>query len=311
MKKEFLLLSALVSCTILFYAVLPNLNVSDNDQNIKTQNNKIKVVNNPNDFDANKINLTFDIVRLDPNGDVIIAGETLPNTEVNIYDGNERLASVFSDSSGDWVWISENPLGPGIKRFALKSFKDGKEFLSDQQVIILREKDNKKMSKIIRFTQNSNIEILNNDSETSSLYLDIVEFDENKSLTVTGRALPNSNIKVFLSENLKTETTSNENGDWSVKFDNLNFLGYDLQITTNIDNQLVKLKTKIFNKKIDPQIFLERQVVVQNGNSLWRIARKTLGGGIFYSEIFKNNIDKITNPNLIFPGQVFNIPNLK
>ena len=74
MKKEFLLLSALISCTILFYAVLPNLNVSDNDQNIKTQNNKIKVVNNPNDFDANKINLTFDIVRLDPNGDVIIAG---------------------------------------------------------------------------------------------------------------------------------------------------------------------------------------------------------------------------------------------
>ena len=50
---------------------------------------------------------------------------------------------------------------------------------------------------------------------------------------------------------------------------------------------------------------------MQNGNSLWRIARKTLGGGIFYSEIFKNNVDKITNPNLIFPGQVFNIPNLK
>ena len=45
------------------------------------------------------------------------------------------------------------------------------------------------------------------------------------SLTVTGRALPNSNIKVFISENLKTETTSNKNGDWSMKFDNLNFLG--------------------------------------------------------------------------------------
>ena len=68
MKKEFLLLSVLISCTILFYAVLPNLNVSDNDQNLKSQNNKIEVVNNPKDFDLNKINLTFDIVRLDPNG---------------------------------------------------------------------------------------------------------------------------------------------------------------------------------------------------------------------------------------------------
>ena len=42
-------------------------------------------------------------------------------------------------------------------------------------------------------------------------------------------------------------------------------------------------------------------------NSLWRIARKTLGGGIFYTEIYKNNLAKIKNPNLIYPGQVFNI----
>ena len=312
MKKELLLLSALISCTILLYAVLPKLNISNNDQNLKSQNDKVSRENHEiSDFDTNKINLTFDIVRLDPNGDVIIAGETLPDTEVNIYDGNEKLASVISDSSGDWVWISENPLSPGIKRFTLKSFKDDKEFLSEQQIIILREKDNKEMSRIIRFTQNSNIEILNNTNNTSSLFLDIVEFDENKSLTITGRAAPNSDIKIFLTENLKAETTSNKNGKWSVKFDNLNFLGYDLEITTNLDNQLVKLKTKIFKKKIDPQIFLERQVIVQNGNSLWRIARKTLGGGIFYSEIYKNNADKITNPNLIFPGQVFNIPNLK
>ena len=56
---------------------------------IKRENHEIS------DFDTNKINLTFDIVRLDPNGDVIIAGETLPDTEVNIYDGNEKLAFCY------------------------------------------------------------------------------------------------------------------------------------------------------------------------------------------------------------------------
>ena len=35
---------------------------------------------------------------------------------------------------------------------------------------------------------------------------------------------------------------------------------------------------------------------------------KTLGGGIYYTEIYKNNLAKIKNPNLIYPGQVFNIP---
>ena len=48
-----------------------------------------------------------------------------------------------------------------------------------------------------------------------------------------------------------------------------------------------------------------------DGNSLWRIARKTLGGGVLYAEIYKNNKKIIDDPDLIFPGQVFKIPNLK
>jgi nucleoid-associated protein YgaU len=36
-----------------------------------------------------------------------------------------------------------------------------------------------------------------------------------------------------------------------------------------------------------------------------------LGGGILYAEIYKNNVEIIDDPNLIFPGQVFKIPNLK
>ena len=31
--------------------------------------------------------------------------------------------------------------------------------------------------------------------------------------------------------------------------------------------------------------FYDDRIIVQKGNSLWRIARKTLGGGIFYTEI--------------------------
>ena len=54
--------------------------------------------------------------------------------------------------------------------------------------------------------------------------------------------------------------------------------------------------------------FYDDRIIVQKGNSLWRIARKTLGGGVFYTEIYKNNLRKIKNPNLIYPGQVFNIP---
>ena len=49
-------------------------------------------------------------------------------------------------------------------------------------------------------------------------------------------------------------------------------------------------------------------IVVQPGNSLWRIARRTYGEGIRYSLIFEANKDQIRDPDLIYPGQVFSLP---
>jgi nucleoid-associated protein YgaU len=49
-------------------------------------------------------------------------------------------------------------------------------------------------------------------------------------------------------------------------------------------------------------------IVVQPGNSLWRIARRTYGHGIRYSLIFEANKEQIRDPNLIYPGQVFAVP---
>lgn len=47
---------------------------------------------------------------------------------------------------------------------------------------------------------------------------------------------------------------------------------------------------------------------VKRGDSLWAIARTYLGNGARYKEIFNLNKDKIKNPSLIYPGQVFKLP---
>lgn len=49
-------------------------------------------------------------------------------------------------------------------------------------------------------------------------------------------------------------------------------------------------------------------VTVQPGYTLWAIARRELGAGILYVQVFEANRDKIRDPNLIYPGQVFAIP---
>ena len=47
---------------------------------------------------------------------------------------------------------------------------------------------------------------------------------------------------------------------------------------------------------------------VKAGDSLWAIAAKYYGKGAEYTKIANANTDKISNPNLIYPGQVLTIP---
>ena len=52
----------------------------------------------------------------------------------------------------------------------------------------------------------------------------------------------------------------------------------------------------------------ESAVIVQPGNSLWRIARRVYGRGLRYSVIYQANRERIRDPDLIYPGQIFTIP---
>lgn len=47
---------------------------------------------------------------------------------------------------------------------------------------------------------------------------------------------------------------------------------------------------------------------VQKNDTLYNIAKKMLGDGARWKEIYNLNQDKISNPNLIYPGQVFVLP---
>ena len=51
-----------------------------------------------------------------------------------------------------------------------------------------------------------------------------------------------------------------------------------------------------------------RVVTVQPGNTLWAIARESYGDGPLFVRVFEANRDRIRNPDLIYPGQIFEIP---
>jgi nucleoid-associated protein YgaU len=49
-------------------------------------------------------------------------------------------------------------------------------------------------------------------------------------------------------------------------------------------------------------------VTVQKGDTLWAISQERYGSGFLYVRVFEANKDDIRDPDLIYPGQIFTLP---
>ncbi|MDX1711598.1 MAG: LysM peptidoglycan-binding domain-containing protein [Rhodovibrionaceae bacterium] len=81
---------------------------------------------------------SFDVVRVEPTGDAVIAGRAEPNSDVSVMDDGEVIGKARSDQRGEWVVITEEPLEPGTHRLGLESNSpEGEKQISDNEVVIV------------------------------------------------------------------------------------------------------------------------------------------------------------------------------
>lgn len=67
----------------------------------------------------------FDVVRVAPGGQAIIAGKAQPGAEVVVRDGSSELARVRADSGGAFVALPAEALKPGSQELTLASRSSG------------------------------------------------------------------------------------------------------------------------------------------------------------------------------------------
>jgi nucleoid-associated protein YgaU len=73
-------------------------------------------------------------------------------------------------------------------------------------------------------------------------------------------------------------------------------------------NVLERVRTPFASQPRVSDLDGERMIVVQPGSNLWTVARRTYGEGVQYTTIYNANEDQIDDPDLIYPGQVFVLP---
>tara|TARA_B100000242_G_scaffold283221_1_gene245256 strand:- start:42 stop:1007 length:966 start_codon:yes stop_codon:yes gene_type:complete len=316
MKKEITTLSILSAGLVLFYFLFPVLQENIYKEEINDGNREDLNFDQTSQTiqNYNTSFLTFDIVRISKTGDIVIAGKSEPNETIELLDGEEIIAEVISDENGEWIWVSELTTKNGIKKFQLQ-YKNNlnKSSISDQTVIILVDNESNSVPKVARVFRSDveNIDMLNLEKLNDAITLDFLSYSPPGLIIMSGRTISNTEIEILKSSEVLGKTKSNENGVWKFII-NKNDANEEISIKTTISGETLiltydeaEIKKRFKNTNFE---FYDDRIIVQKGNSLWRIARKTLGGGIFYTEIYKNNLAKIKNPNLIYPGQVFNIP---
>jgi len=62
---------------------------------------------------------SFDVVRVSPSGDAVIAGRAAPHSELIVLDNGEPIGTVRANAIGEWILIPAAPLDPGEHEFSL------------------------------------------------------------------------------------------------------------------------------------------------------------------------------------------------
>ncbi len=161
------------------------------------------------------------------------------------------------------------------------------------------------------------------DPEDPNVAFDAITYDPDGEVRLSGRAIGDGSVQIYIDNEPLTTSPVTEGGDWRVILPQVDTGVYTLRID-EVDSEgtvVSRLETPFKREEAeDVATALAAQTsvdgfevavkTVQPGATLWAIAEENLGRGIFYIEVFEANADLIRDPDLIYPGQIFRIPDM-
>ena len=270
---------------------------------------------------------SFDIVRISPEGDAVIAGRAEPGAVVQILEGDTVIAEATADARGEWAVVAEEPIAPGSAELSLTEHTvDGETIQSESVVVlvvperqtgddtstsedalaVLIPKDDLGASKILQAPE-TGVGLAGD----QGLTLDSIEYDDAGRFALGGRVGPGRPVMVYLDNVFVGSGRCGNDGLWHMAPDGVVEPGlHSLRVDLVDEDGVVRARIETPFARADFTLPTGRDsvVVVQPGNSLWRIARRSYGYGVQYVTIFEANRDQIGDPDLIYPGQIFLLP---
>lgn len=197
---------------------------------------------------------SFDVVRVEPSGESVIAGRAEPGAEVVVLNKGKPFAKAKADNNGQFVVVAK-PLKPGAHQLQLRSRSKNKTTNSDQAVAVSVPKPGGK-EVIVALTEPDKPTVILSDSgktpaasdkpETAGkqpgagqkpdkkvaalpgagtpaasgpapVRIRIVEAEQKGGFFVSGRGGPGGRVRLYLNGSFIAEVQTGNKGNWSMR----------------------------------------------------------------------------------------------
>ena len=153
--------------------------------------------------------------------------------------------------------------------------------------------------------------------------LDIISYSDEGDVQLAGRAGPGTLVRVYLDNSPVADIQSAKDGSWkgllsdiapgiyTLRLDELDAEG---KVLSRLETPFKRESPEVLQPPATPENSPAeatppiRAVTVQKGDTLWAISRERYGDGLLYVRVFEANQQAIRDPDLIYPGQIFSIP---
>jgi nucleoid-associated protein YgaU len=244
---------------------------------------------------------------------------------VELLRNGEPHDRVVADASGQFAMVPPR-LPPGDSELTLRSrLPDGRLATSKESVVVALEANLKDRPVVALMAPDKPSVVLSKPAASTpaggAVMVDTVETEPGGKLFVSGRSAPRAAVRLYLNDSYQASTTAAANGRFAFTTMNEGIRpgsGYRVRLDeVDPGSGAIRSRAEVpFEAASAASAGAPAAVtmpkastaVVSRGDSLWRISRAAYGDGARYTVIYDANHNQIRNPDRIYPGQVFVLP---
>ena len=167
----------------------------------------------------------------------------------------------------------------------------------------------------------SGVEVINRSSAPefmSNVEIDTISYSDEGDVLLSGRAQSKAaSVRIYLDNTAITTLSVDTSGRWRGDLPDVDTGVYTLRVdevdvqgdvTSRVETPFKREAPEVLEAAAGESGTAVTAITVQKGATLWAIARDRYGDGTLFVRVFEANSERIKDPDLIYPGQVFDLP---